>query len=236
MSDASDVAPTGGQTVTAVFDSREAAEHARRDLLEAGFPDAAIRFVHGPEAANAATPAKDPGILQSLLNIFVFMPPHDRSSYGEALRRGGTALAVHTDRDGYERAIDILDRDGAVDLDERETEWRSDTSDAAPTGQGVGATPLNDGSAYAAEHRHDPMVNPDANFDVRERIGVGTSDQTVASDLGPGSAATEPVRTAIPGEDAQSVTSRRDTTHGRRRVRGYISSAAGIPAGIDPQI
>ncbi len=227
---------TGADThhITAVFDTRDAAETARTDLLRAGFPEADIRFAHGAEAANAATPAADPSVLSSLLDIFVFMPSHDKSSYGEALRRGGTALAVRTTRERYEHAIDILDRDGAVDLDERATAWATEGRTGTEGEGGAGVSP--DSRAFGATHAHDPLVNPGANGDMRERIGVGTSDQTAGMDLAPASAAGHESRTAIPGGDERSVTARRDTGMRRRRVRSYVTSVAAVPTGIDPQI
>ena len=118
--------PGGRHSVTAFFDQREAAEKARADLLAAGFPAADVVFVPGAEAAAGVGPAHHQGILKSLLDIFVFMPPRDQLTYAEGLRRGGMALVVRTGPDDYERAIDILDRDGAVDLDERESSWKAE--------------------------------------------------------------------------------------------------------------
>lgn len=232
MTDETQPGADARHNVTALFDTRQDAEKARADLIAAGIPADAVRFVHGPEAANAAVPQHDQGFLKSLLDIFVFMPRYDRSSYAEALRRGGSALAVHVPRESYERVVDILDRDGAVDLDERETVWKAE----GWSGEGSPAEPAPAAGSFDAVQGHDPLVNPDATRDVRERIGVGTSDQTVGIDLAPGNAATEPAPTVIPGEDEQSVTSVRDTEHGRRRVRGYVPSAGGIPTGIDPAI
>ena len=218
--------------MTAFFESRAEADHAKADLLAAGFPEADIHVVEGEAAQARAEPHKDVNVFQALLDIFVFMPTDDRATYEEGLRRGGVALAVHTAPEGYERAIDILDRDGAVNLDERETAWTSEGWGPAarkPT------TP--DDARFEGEQRHDPLVAGGANRDVRERIGVGTSDFGAGMDLAHASAVSPgPERTASPGEEAQSVTARRDTDHGRGRVRSYIGSVADIPTGIDPAI
>ena len=231
MDQASGDAPSR-QTVTAFFETQAEADHARADLIAAGFSADDIHVVTGDAAQVKAEPHKDVSFFQALLDIFVFMPTDDRATYEEGLRRGGIALAVHTGAGGYERAIDILDRDGAVNLDERETSWKSEGwSPAAARPAGAGTT------AFDGEQRHDPLVSGDANRDVRERIGVGTSDFGAGMDLAPESAVSPgPERTAIPGEEAQSVTARRDTEHGRTRVRSYIGSVAGIPTGIDPAI
>ena len=231
MDQASGDAPSR-QTVTAFFETQAEADHARADLVAAGFSAADIDVVTGEAAQSKAAPHKDVGFFQALLDIFVFMPTDDRATYEEGLRRGGIALAVHTGPEGYERAIDILDRDGAVNLDERESSWKSDGwSPPAARPAGAGST------GFEGEQRHDPLVSGGANRDVRERIGVGTSDFGAGMDLAPESAVSPgPERTEIPGEEAQSVTARRDTEHGRTRVRSYIGSVAGMPTGVDPAI
>jgi hypothetical protein len=227
------------QTVTAFFESQAEADKARADLLAAGFPEADIHLVQGGEAQEVAEPHQDVGIFRALLNIFVFMPESDRASYEEGLRRGGVALAVHTGQDRYERAIDILDRDGAVDLDERETSWRSDgwsPTGANPTSAGTRPTSA-DTATFEAAQGHDALVSAGANQDVRERIGTGTADPGAGLDLAPPSAVSPgPERTSIPGEESQSVTSRRDIAHGRSRVRSYVGTVADMPTGVDPSI
>lgn len=225
-------ATQGHHTVTAFFESRGDADRARADLLAAGFPDADVKVLHNQAVQDAAEPHKDVGIIRALLDIFVFMPEDDRASYEEGLRRGGAALAVHTEANGYERAIDILDRDGAVNLDERETEWTTE-----------GWTPARprpvspDTARFERVQSHDELVNPEANKDVRERLGTGTADPGAGLDLAPDSAVSPgPERTPIPGEGSQSMTARRDTRHGRGRVRSYIGTVAGMPTGVDPSI
>ena len=223
----------GRQSVTAFFDEKAAAEKARADLLAAGYPERDIMFVPGAEAARASAPSHDQSVFKSLLDIFVFMPPSDQLTYAEGLRRGGMALMVRTGPEGYERAIDILDRDGAVDLDERETAWRGEGWSAQPGSSRAGGPGSPDQAGFERSNQHDPLVNTDANKDVRERIGVGTSDMTVGSDLDPPSAATEPSRADARQSEASL---RRDTAHGRRRVRSYVGSSINMPRGIDPQI
>ena len=114
------------QTVTAFFESQADADHARSDLLAAGFAEADVHLLSGEAARSEQEPHRDVGLFRALLDTFVFMPEDDRATYEEGLRRGGHAVAVHTGEGDYERAIDILDRDGAVNLDERETAWRAE--------------------------------------------------------------------------------------------------------------
>lgn len=235
MTTASGASAQTRQTVTAFFESRDEADRARADLLAAGFAESDIHVVTGEAAQRKTAPHKDVGLFRALLDIFVFMPEDDRATYEEGLNRGGTALAVHTGVEGYERAIDILDRDGAVNLDERETAWKEEGW--APSSSASSRRASQDGSGFETIQSHDPLVSPSANQDMRERIGVGTADPGAGLDIAPSSAVSPgPERTPIPGEEAQSVTARRDTHHGRVRVRSYVGSVAGMPTGVDPAI
>jgi uncharacterized protein (TIGR02271 family) len=49
----------------------------------------------------------------------------DAHSYAEGVRRGGTLVSVRADDAMASRVADILDDEGTVDMDRRETEWRS---------------------------------------------------------------------------------------------------------------
>lgn len=117
------------RSVSAFFDTREHAETARRDLIAAGIPESAISITAGgsgeTSGSTSAAPAyHEEGFWESLKELF--MPEEDRYSYAEGLRRGGFLVSVRTDTADHERVVDILDRDGAVDLDERESSWRTE--------------------------------------------------------------------------------------------------------------
>ena len=207
--------PAGPHWVSAVFESQADAQKAKDDLMALGIAADDIKF------RSAAAYAKDPdrptqgaNVFKAILDIFVFMPSQDRMTFEEALRRGGVVLAVRAGPELYEQAIDTLDRDGAIDLEEREMTF----------GQGNATIDrlVGDTEGATVEHQQDVLQNPDANPDMRERIGVGTSDMTAGIDVDPPNAVTPSVR---------------DTSHGRRRVRSYFGgTAAPPPGGIDPQI
>ena len=222
-------------SVTAFFDDRAHADKARADLLAAGFrdEDIALKAVE-QAAADTVSGSHREGILRSLFDIFVFMPPPDQLTYAEALQRGGVALAVRTSPEGYERAIDILDRDGAVNLDEREAAWRSEGATAAPTVPREGGPGSPEQAAFEADNRHDPLISPTANRDVRERIGTGTANMAAATDPAPESAAA--TMTPVPSTPSTPSTAVRDTAHGRERVRSYVDGTDAMPPGPDPQI
>lgn len=116
---------TGRRVATAFFDSRDAAEAARRDLGEAGFHPDAIALA-GDRSPAEETPIlpEDGGFWHALKEFFI--PDQDRYTYAEGLRRGGFVLSVTTSAAEYDKALDILDADGAVDIDERERTWGSE--------------------------------------------------------------------------------------------------------------
>ena len=116
--------PTGRRTVTAFFDSRSAVQKAIDDLVAAGVAKAAISLVEGGSEPVETTvqPSNEKGFWARLTDLF--MPEQDRQSYGEGLRRGGFLLAVRCEPAWHDSVVGILDRDGAVDMNERETAWK----------------------------------------------------------------------------------------------------------------
>ena len=67
----------------------------------------------------------------------------DADAYAEGVRRGGTLVTVRADDAQLARAAEIMDVDGATDLDERRTAWGSDgwtpgTRTGAGAATGVG--------------------------------------------------------------------------------------------------
>jgi uncharacterized protein (TIGR02271 family) len=111
----------------------------------------------------ARTQEKDqePGFWEALKDLF--MPDEDRATYAEGLRRGGYVVTVRTDSAHYSKAIDILDDEGTVDLDQRSAQWRTEgwthsrpraamgTSTAAGSTSSSGAVGRRDESIPIAE-------------------------------------------------------------------------------------
>jgi uncharacterized protein (TIGR02271 family) len=61
---------------------------------------------------------------------------NDAHAYAEGIRRGGALVTVRASDTEVDRIVDILDDEGTVDFDERETTWRSEgwTGAIAATG------------------------------------------------------------------------------------------------------
>jgi uncharacterized protein (TIGR02271 family) len=110
------------QLITAMFKNRADAEIAKADLeTELQLPAGAVEL-HAQEAATVTTTtSQDTGILAGLRNLFV--PEEDRSAYAAGIQRGAVLVSAEIDESHINRAYDILDRDGAVDLDQQQSEW-----------------------------------------------------------------------------------------------------------------
>jgi uncharacterized protein (TIGR02271 family) len=117
---------TGMQrTVAAFFDKREAAERAEENLIAAGFPRTSVRLIPGNEPRSAgAQPRQSEGFWEALKDFF--FPEEDRYTYAEGLRRGGYLVTASASDARYEKALEILDNEGTIDIDERATSWREE--------------------------------------------------------------------------------------------------------------
>lgn len=123
----SDNETLGHRTVTAFFDGESDANTAVKSLYNAGIDKASVRLVEGRGGAleERVHAEVHKGFLQSLSDFF--MSDEDRHSYAEGLSRGGYLVTVTgLDDTTYSDAVDILDREGAVNFDEREEEWRTE--------------------------------------------------------------------------------------------------------------
>ena len=123
---------SGTRTVTAMFDNSAEAERAMTRLRSAGVPDSCIRHTQGSSSGYSGsvdttdTTYRDQhkGFWDSLSDFF--FPEEDRYAYAEGLSRGSHMVTVTGfDASMYDTVVDILDDEGSVDLDTRESEWRS---------------------------------------------------------------------------------------------------------------
>jgi len=179
------------QVVTAFFRSKEDADRAVDGLIEAGFDRGQIDIVAGGSESDASERSYEQmGFWQSLKELFI--PDEDRHVYAEGLRRGGYMVAVHTAADNYDQALEILDRDGTVDLGSEESGWRSEGWKGYQ------------GPDTSASHR------------------VGrTFDSTQGTDTAPLAADYEGEQ-VIPIAEEELRVGKRDVSHGRVRVRSYV--------------
>ena len=110
--------------IVAVFETRDAAETARDSLLDLGVDGDQISVVDQSSSHRTAkTPAGHGSFWAHVKEMF--MPDEDRSTIDESLRRGGFVLIATADDARADEAIARLERAGAIDLKEREAQWRA---------------------------------------------------------------------------------------------------------------
>lgn len=129
-------------TLIAVFDNHNDAVNAKNELLSSGFSSEDVRLSHGNEdpsiAASGATGStatttdgdNEPGIGTSIKNFFsdIFGTDNNEhhAKYNTAIERGSHVLTVNADSEPeVERAADIVERYGPIDIDEQSEKWAS---------------------------------------------------------------------------------------------------------------
>ncbi|MFP5390547.1 MAG: YsnF/AvaK domain-containing protein [Gammaproteobacteria bacterium] len=134
-------------TLVAVFDNRSDAQKALEDLVASGFSRTSARLSEDDSSTlssspSTATPAStissgvttednattDTGIGSSIRNFFADVFGSDREDhvnlYSNAVNRGHFVLTLTTDTEPeVERAADIVERYGPVDIDEHSQSW-----------------------------------------------------------------------------------------------------------------
>ncbi|TPG49322.1 DUF2382 domain-containing protein [Roseomonas nepalensis] len=202
------------RTITAMFSARAAADRAVNELTrELGIGSGQVQVYAAEAAPNGATTAGaatgDTGLWASLKDLFV--PDEDRTAYAEGIRRGNYVVSAQVDETMLDRAMDILEHNGAVDLDAQEAEWRQSGwtghQAGATTGATVGTSPSN------------PQLGVVA-------TGAAVTGAAAAPVTGQTSVATTPSRTGaeevIPIVEERIQVGKRDVERGRVRVRSYI--------------
>jgi uncharacterized protein (TIGR02271 family) len=203
-----DTNTTGRRTITAFFENRQDANEAIERLGRAGIPRNSINIVEGASRAGGATASRDdegPGFWEALKDLF--LPDEDRATYAEGLRRGGYMVTVHADTAHYEKAIDILDDEGTVDIDQRAQSWRQEGWTGS-NWSGAGSSQASAAGASATQASGGTTAGSGA---------MGTSG--ARSTMGSGQTEREEV---IPVTEEHLKVGKRDVSHGRVRVRSYV--------------
>jgi uncharacterized protein (TIGR02271 family) len=208
------------RTATAMFDNKPAAEKAIADLVAAGIPRGDINLVEGGSNAAAAGGSRnDTGFWESLKDIF--LPEEDRYSYAEGLRRGGYLLSVRVNEDRYNQALEILDQDHTVDMNQRETAWRSEGWAGYTPGTARTGTEATSGSAALGASTLASNTGRASGSGTQANT-TNIADRTTAFDSGRGTAPSAGQDEVIPIVQENLQVGKRDVNHGRVRVRSYV--------------
>ena len=239
--------------ITAMFDTRAEADAAADHLVrEVGLHRSAVQ-VHGGEAAagtarnpaSAAAGADDVTFWSALRDLFV--PDEDRPTYAEGLRRGSFLLSAEVDEAEVDRAMDVLESHGAVDLDTREAQWREsgwsgkETVASLPTAPETGVagttreTIIERPGGAGGDLTTDPAPGmmdstPDTSRRAHESgmaIASGaTTPPPQGAGLGHGRQGTAGSKDGreevIPVVEERIEVGKRDVERGRVRVRSYV--------------
>jgi hypothetical protein len=130
-------------TLIGVFDDRRAAERARDELLRAGFADdevdlrtgtedrawrdgdGRLRVADGRAYDDETRASVGETVAAWFRSLFGFDDDQDVGIYTEAVRRGESVVTVDAaDGDRVDRATDILEDCGSVDIDAMANEWQ----------------------------------------------------------------------------------------------------------------
>jgi len=165
------------RTVTALFDKRADALNAVEELVRAGIPRTAVRVtpeqdVTAPGSTVTAydTNRDEKGFWATLADFF--MPEDDRYTFAEAMNRGSILVTVTVDGAQADRAEDILEQHGTVNLAEREESWRKAgwsgyAGGAKTSGAVTGAT------ATASSTTRNVKAGEQVLPEVEERLRIG---------------------------------------------------------------
>ncbi|UVC10480.1 hypothetical protein IHQ71_07735 [Rhizobium sp. TH2] len=170
--------PVSQHTLTTFFRDRSDAEEATRELMSAGIAEANVRLVPGKEPESiAATDVDDDGkgFWESLGDFF--FPEGDREVYAEGLRRGGYLVTVtNLTETQHQTALDILDDEGTIDVDEWSDSWRADGW--VPTNPGFDSTrsASNTQASQAASSTEDAFAEDRR---IRDEQPIGKRDADV---------------------------------------------------------
>jgi uncharacterized protein (TIGR02271 family) len=216
------------RTITAYFDSRTDAQAAYDQLLAAGIPATDLN-IHDSSTVSASsssvssesttTTGESKGFWASLGDLF--MPDEDRYAYEEGLRRGGSVLTVRAENTDFDVVSDILENSGAVDLDTREAQWRSEGWSGYDVSSGRSTAAATDTSFPYAE----TTTGTSTGYRAGEGVGISGAGSTgTASSSGTYAAGTgvETRGDYIPVAEEQLRVGKREVDHGRVRIRSYV--------------
>ena len=195
------------QTITAMFDTRTAAQNAVEKLVAAGIARSAIRVLPEAEGSTYTKTGTsydhgrdEGGFWAGLKDLFI--PEEDRYTYSEAMSRGGNMVTVTVDDTHLTRAMDILEEEGSVDLDEREASWKQEGWTGYQAGAGSAGQTAAASSATGAAV---PIADVRTSGNSAAYVKSGASDDQV-----------------IPIVEERLNVGKRSTEHGRVRIRSYV--------------
>lgn len=196
-------------TLIAVFDNHADAMSAKNELLSSGYSSSDVRLSHGDETlpggsmstsetiTTTTTTYEEPGIGTSIKNFFsdIFGSDNDEHStkYSSAVQHGNHVLSVSTDSEAeVERAADIVERFGPIDIDEQSAKW-GETAGMSPGAMQGGAGSMSGGQSASLQSDPDRLPLNQQSLNDPNPMGttyqepMGSRDQLSVGSYGTGS-------------------------------------------------
>ena len=188
-------------TIIGQFEDPSDAQGAVDELASAGIAGEAVQLLPGAGSATGAgtgpasydTTRDEGGLLSSFGGMSI--PEEDRRVYAEGMRRGLTTVVVRVDVARAPAVEETLERNGSIDLDEREASWRSEGLQGDATAAGGGTTTTTTTTAALADT-------------TGTTAGLGAA--TVREDG------------VVERAEERLVVGKRQAAGGRMRVRSYV--------------
>lgn len=141
-------------TLVAVFETNTDADRAKEELIKAGYDRGSVQLHDAASSSVQSSGAPTDGDdsifsgIKHMFNNLLGRENGDHHAYAEAVKRGHAVLTILTPtREEADRAADIIEAYGPLDLDDQQSHWRAGgwTGGADYAGaslyQGQGGTP-----------------------------------------------------------------------------------------------
>ena len=153
-------------TYTALYDTRQDAEAAQQQLKGLGILDADGANIadQNTKGFSADRSQDNSGFWGSMKGAVV---PEDRHVYEEGVRQGAFLLTVNVDDQNADRVEDLLERTNAIDINEREEQYRQ-TGLIPPAGMPAAQTSMGRTQGLSQSQTGDQSIPI-----VQEEIKVG---------------------------------------------------------------
>jgi len=166
------------QTVVGVFDRYAAAQNAAELLRQRGIDEDDIHLAASDDSsASLSEDRHEEGLLDKIKNFFSGDVDDDAevSAYSEHVRRGGAVLKVDVeDEPEVDVAREVLQSAGAVDIDERVSEWKqsgwssgTDTTATTTSAMAAGSARASGLDSRAETDQVIPVVREDVQIGKR---------------------------------------------------------------------
>jgi uncharacterized protein (TIGR02271 family) len=187
------------QTVIGIFENENEAQQAVQNLISQGFnrEDVDVASSSASQSTSESSHSdNDDSFGSSISNFFgsLFGSDDDRtSSYSEVAKRGITVTVHARSESEAERAADVLDDNGAVDIDEKASQYRGNQAYGSDLSSDSAFPGISDTNTSASDYNQNPVTGNASGSDYNQN---DITDNTSGSDFNQ-----NPVTGSVSGSD-----------------------------------